>query len=83
MSSKPSNSKAKQHSDLLGPERKHAEEALQRSEAELTDFFENAAIGLHWVGPDGTILRVNQAELDMLGFTREEYVGHNIDSLSL
>jgi PAS domain S-box-containing protein len=59
-------------------ERKHAEAALQRSEAELTDFFENAAIGLHWVGPDGTILRVNQAELDMLGYTREEYVGRNI-----
>ncbi|MEO7970168.1 MAG: PAS domain S-box protein [bacterium] len=59
-------------------ERKHAEEALQRSEAELTDFFENAAIGLHWVGPDGTILRVNQAELDMLGYQRDEYVGRNI-----
>lgn len=59
-------------------ERKRAEEALQRSEAELTDFFENAAIGLHWVGRDGTILRVNQAELDMLGYSREEYVGHNI-----
>jgi PAS domain S-box-containing protein len=59
-------------------ERKQAEEALQRSEAELTDFFENAALGLHWVGPDGTILRVNQAELDMLGYERDEYVGHNI-----
>ena len=59
-------------------ERKRAEEALQRSESELTDFFENAAIGLHWVGSDGTILRVNQAELDMLGFTREEFVAHNI-----
>ena len=59
-------------------ERKRAEEALQRSEAELTDFFENATIGLHWVGPDGMILRVNQAELDMLGYSREEYVAHNI-----
>ncbi|HEV2828096.1 MAG TPA: PAS domain S-box protein [Pyrinomonadaceae bacterium] len=59
-------------------ERKQAEEALQQSEAELTDFFENAAIGLNWTGPDGTVLRVNQAELDMLGYTREEYVGHNI-----
>jgi PAS domain S-box-containing protein len=59
-------------------EHKQAEEGLQRSEAELTDFFENAAIGLHWLGPDGTVLRVNQAELDMLGYTREEYVGHNI-----
>jgi PAS domain S-box-containing protein len=59
-------------------ERKEAERALKRSEAELTDFFENAAMGLHWVGPDGTILRVNQAELEMLGYTRDEYVGRNI-----
>ncbi|HEV7798617.1 MAG TPA: PAS domain S-box protein [Pyrinomonadaceae bacterium] len=59
-------------------DRKQAEQALLRSEAELTDFFENAAFALHWVGPDGTVLRVNQAELDMLGYAREEYVGHNI-----
>ena len=42
--------------------------ALSGRERELTDFFENAGIGLHWVGPDGTILRANQAELDMLGY---------------
>ena len=59
-------------------ERKRAEEALRRSEAELTDFFENATIGLHWVGADGTVLRVNRAELDLLGYSREEYVGRNI-----
>ncbi len=58
--------------------RKQAEQALQRSEAELTDFFENAAVGLHWVGRDGTVLRVNHAELAMLGYTREEFVGHHI-----
>ena len=58
--------------------RKQAEQALQRSEAELTDFFENAAVALHWVGPDGIIMRVNQAELDMLGYTRDEYVGRHI-----
>ena len=57
---------------------KRIQQALERREAELSDFFENAAIGLHWVGPDGTILRANQAELDMLGYTREEYVGKNI-----
>ncbi|MEP7328313.1 MAG: hypothetical protein ABI777_03815 [Betaproteobacteria bacterium] len=33
----------------------------RRSEHELSDFFENAAIGLHWVEPDGTILRANHA----------------------
>ncbi|HSS21834.1 MAG TPA: PAS domain S-box protein [Pyrinomonadaceae bacterium] len=59
-------------------ERKEWEQALQRSEAELTDFFDNAAIGLHWVSANGTVLRVNQSELDMLGYTRDEYVGHNI-----
>ncbi len=59
-------------------ERRRAEEALRRSERELADFFENATVGLHWVGPDGTILRANQAELDLLGYTREEYVGRHI-----
>ncbi len=59
-------------------ERKRAEEELRRSEAELTDFFENAAVGLHWVSYDGTVLRVNQAELDLLGYSREEFVGRNI-----
>jgi PAS domain S-box-containing protein len=59
-------------------ERQQAIAALHRNEQELTDFFENAVVGLHWVGPDGTILRANQAELDLLGYTREEYIGHNI-----
>jgi PAS domain S-box-containing protein len=59
-------------------EHKRTQQALERREAELNDFFENASVGLHWVGPDGAILRANQAELDMLGYTREEYLGHQI-----
>ncbi|HET7007999.1 MAG TPA: PAS domain S-box protein, partial [Candidatus Binatia bacterium] len=59
-------------------QRRRAENDLRRSERELADFFENASIGLHWVGPNGIILRVNQAELDLLGYTREEYVGRHI-----
>src|SRR4051794_14267516 len=31
---------------------------------DLEDFFENAAVGLHVVAGDGTILRANRAELD-------------------
>ena len=54
------------------------EESLRKSEGELTDFFENANVGMHWVGPTGIILRVNQMELDILGYTREEYEGHHI-----
>jgi PAS domain S-box-containing protein len=58
--------------------RKQAEQALQRSETELADFFENAPVGLHWVGRDGVVLRVNHAELAMLGYAPEEFVGHHI-----
>ena len=59
-------------------ERKEALDELRRSEEELAEFFENATIGLHWVGPDGKILRANRAELEMLGYSREEYLGHHI-----
>lgn len=55
-----------------------AVEALRVSERNLNDFFENGAIGLHWVGPDGIVLRVNQTELQLLGYERDEYVGHHI-----
>jgi PAS domain S-box-containing protein len=59
-------------------ERKQIEEQLRRSQRELTDFVENAVVGLHWVGPDGTILWANRAEMDMLGYSREEYIGRHI-----
>jgi PAS domain S-box-containing protein len=64
----------------LGPfiERKQAEAAVLQSEKELSDFFETASLGLHWVGPDGTILRVNRAELKMLGYSEDEYLGRNV-----
>ena len=57
---------------------KVAEEEIRRKQAELTDFVEHSVIALHRVGPDGKILWANQAELDLLGYTREEYVGRNI-----
>jgi PAS domain S-box-containing protein len=51
---------------------------LEQREKELRDFVENAAVALHWVAEDGTILWVNEAELRLLGYSREEYLGHNI-----
>ena len=44
----------------------HELAALRRSEAALSDFIETSTIGLHWVGADGTILWVNQAEFGSL-----------------
>jgi PAS domain S-box-containing protein len=59
--------------------RKEAEEALRLSEREFSDFVENAAEGLHRVGADGTILWANKAELQMLGYRWEEYIGRRIN----
>jgi PAS domain S-box-containing protein len=59
-------------------EQKRVETALRHSERNLSDFFDNASVGLHWVGPDGLIIKANQTELDLLGYSREEYVGHHV-----
>jgi len=50
----------------------------KRLNQDLSDFFENASVALHWVGPDGIILRANRRELEMLGYDRDEYVGRHI-----
>jgi PAS domain S-box-containing protein len=57
---------------------REAEATLRARERELMDFLENAAEALHRVGPDGTILWANRAELAMLGYRWDEYVGHHI-----
>ena len=59
-------------------ERKQTEEILRRRQQELSDFLDNATVGLHWIGADGHIIWANKAELDMLGYTSEEYIGRNI-----
>ena len=53
-------------------------EPLPVEEPSLEDFFENGAVGLHIVGSDGIILRANKAELELLGYHPDEYVGRPI-----
>lgn len=57
---------------------KLAEFALQERETELHDFLQNGNVAIHWVGADGTILWANEAELSLLGYTAEEYIGRSI-----
>lgn len=59
-------------------ERKRIQFSLQERENELSDFLENANVGMHWVGADGTVLWANKAELALLGYEREEYIGRHI-----
>ncbi|RUW89344.1 PAS domain S-box protein [Mesorhizobium sp. M7A.F.Ca.US.010.02.1.1] len=42
------------------------------------DFFENGAVALHLVSADGVILHANQAELDLLGYSSQDYIGRHI-----
>lgn len=54
---------------------------LHRNERNLADFFENAAISLHWVDAAGIITRANRAELEMMGYVgyEDEYVGRPVE----
>jgi PAS domain S-box-containing protein len=58
--------------------RMEAEDLIRGRSADLEDFFQNANVGIHWVGADGTILRANRFELEMLGYAPHEYIGRNI-----
>jgi len=54
------------------------EEETKLKNKDLEDFFENSAVGLHIVSGEGIILRANKAELAMLGYEEDEYVGRHI-----
>jgi len=50
----------------------------REKDAELIDFFQNAPIALHWLSGTGHVMWANQTELDVLGYTAEEYIGQPI-----
>lgn len=47
-------------------------------QADFQEALESSAIALCLVGADGTILRANKAELDLVGYSAEQYVGRHI-----
>jgi PAS domain S-box-containing protein len=69
------------HDLVSGHVRTFAERKFFPSEppiVDLEDFFENASVALHLIGPDGQILHANKAELNLLGYPADEYVGRSI-----
>ena len=48
---------------------------LESQVQDLTDFLENAVVGLHKVDAEGIITWANRAELEMLGYAPGEYIG--------
>lgn len=44
----------------------------------LEDFLDNVTVAVHLVDREGIIVYANKAELKLLGYQKEEYIGHNI-----
>lgn len=51
---------------------------LKSRVSELSDFIENASVPLHQVNSEGIIIWANQEELNLLGYSEEEYIGSSI-----
>jgi PAS domain S-box-containing protein len=56
-------------------DRKLAEEAARETQERFSDFFKNAPVGFHILGPDRVVVDINEAELTMIGYDRAEVVG--------
>ena len=56
-------------------ERRRAEEGLRRSSEEISDLYNQAPCGYHSLDREGILIRINDTELQWLGYTREEVIG--------
>ncbi|NQT71356.1 MAG: PAS domain S-box protein [Chloroflexi bacterium] len=56
-------------------ERRRAEDALRESEEKFKTIFENANDHIVYIDVDGTVIDINQAFEDILGYKREEVIG--------
>jgi PAS domain S-box-containing protein len=56
-------------------DRESVDTALAISQQGISDFMQNALIGIHWVDKNGIVVWANRSELEMLGYEPEEYIG--------
>lgn len=59
-------------------ERKHTEEKLKQSEERYRLLYENVPIGYQTLDEDGRVIDVNQAWLEILGYSKGEILGRRI-----
>ncbi|MBA3848810.1 MAG: hypothetical protein C0502_02295 [Opitutus sp.] len=62
-------------------ERKQAEASRRESEARLRDLFDNTSDLIQSAAPDGTLLFVNRAWCEILGYTEDEAKGLSVFSI--
>ena len=63
-------------------EQKRAEIALRESEKRFRELFDYSPVGYHEIDGGGSIIGVNQTEVEMLGFSAEDLVGRKAWTLS-
>jgi PAS domain S-box-containing protein len=56
-------------------QRKEAEEKLRSTLAEIRDLYQNAPCGYHSLDENGVVIRINDTELEWLGYSRDEVIG--------
>lgn len=56
-------------------ERKEIEGALRKASVEIKDLYNNAPCGYHSLNNNGLIVRMNETELNWLGYSSEEVIG--------
>jgi PAS domain S-box-containing protein len=61
--------------EIMKLDRESVDTALAISQQGISDFMQNALIGIHWVDKDGIVVWANRAELEMLGYAPAEYIG--------
>ena len=47
------------------------------------DFLYNSSIGVHAVSPEGIIVYANKCELEVLGYSKSEYIGHHVSEFQI
>lgn len=67
--------------EVLSAQRRQAE-ALREAEERFRGAFENAAIGMALVAPDGRWLRVNPAVCEIVGYSEEEMLARSFQDIT-
>lgn len=63
-------------------ERTHAQQAVAASEARFRATFEQAAVGIAHVAPDGRFLRVNRKLCEIVGYERDELMRRTFQDIT-
>jgi PAS domain S-box-containing protein len=70
------------HTDIT--ERKQAEETLRESQARFSQIFQASPMGINIIQlSDGRSMNVNDAFLEIMGYSRQEILGHNPQELNI